>query len=171
MVAASALERLLTRSEVPCLRLVEAFAEGEQLLEVAARHRLGCREQATRVILPLGPKPGLAQDQNDGLALSQTAYNAQGYEKTAYDSYTLNSVAAKKNNGAIAVQFGGCDGKIANCLPIERGWSYRVRLYHPRAEILNGTWKYPSRGRRTGAVRGRYSERLAEVQLGSGTRW
>jgi hypothetical protein len=27
-------------SDLPCLRLVEAFADGEQLLEVVARHRL-----------------------------------------------------------------------------------------------------------------------------------
>ena len=27
---------------------------------------------------------------------------------------------------------GGCDGKIANCLPITPGWNYWVRLYRPR---------------------------------------
>lgn len=42
-----------------------------------------------------------------------------------------------------AVQFGGCDGKIANCLPIMKGWNYTVRLYRPREEILNGTWTFP----------------------------
>jgi bifunctional non-homologous end joining protein LigD len=34
------LERLLTRSTVPCLRLVEAFADGAKLLEAADRHHL-----------------------------------------------------------------------------------------------------------------------------------
>jgi len=24
-----------------------------------------------------------------------------------------------------------------------QGWNYMVRLYRPRAEILNGTWKFP----------------------------
>ena len=24
-----------------------------------------------------------------------------------------------------------------------KGWNYMVRLYRPRAEILNGTWKFP----------------------------
>jgi hypothetical protein len=24
-----------------------------------------------------------------------------------------------------------------------RGWNYMVRLYRPRAESLNGTWKFP----------------------------
>jgi hypothetical protein len=41
------------------------------------------------------------------------------------------------------VQFGGCDGKIPNCLPIMKDWNYMVRLYRPRAEILDGTWKFP----------------------------
>jgi hypothetical protein len=44
---------------------------------------------------------------------------------------------------SITVQFGGCDGKIPNCLPIMPGWNYTVRLYRPRPEILNGTWKFP----------------------------
>ncbi|MGA9003334.1 MAG: carboxylesterase, partial [Pseudolabrys sp.] len=41
------------------------------------------------------------------------------------------------------VQFGGCDGKIPNCLPTPPGWNYMVRLYRPRDEILNGKWKFP----------------------------
>ena len=46
-------------------------------------------------------------------------------------------------DGSTTIQFGGCDGKIPNCLPIMAGWNYTVRLYRPRAEILNGTWKFP----------------------------
>jgi hypothetical protein len=42
-----------------------------------------------------------------------------------------------------AWQFGGCDGKIPNCLPTTPGWNYMVRLFRPRAEVLNGTWKFP----------------------------
>src|SRR5262249_38958142 len=34
------LERLLRRAKVPCLRLVEAFDDGQALLEVAERHQL-----------------------------------------------------------------------------------------------------------------------------------
>jgi hypothetical protein len=40
-------------------------------------------------------------------------------------------------------QFGGCDGKVQNCLPTMPGWNYTVRLYRPRAEILSGSWKFP----------------------------
>ncbi|SDS41761.1 DUF1254 domain-containing protein [Bradyrhizobium canariense] len=76
---------------------------------------------------------------------SVSVYNADGYyEKNAYDAYTLNDLTAKKNSdGSIAIQFGGCDGKIPNCLPITKGWNYTVRLYRPRPEILNGSWKFP----------------------------
>lgn len=76
---------------------------------------------------------------------SISLYNAQGYfEKNPYDAYSLNNITAKKgDDGSVAVQFGGCDGKIPNCLPIMKGWNYTVRLYRPRAEILDGRWKFP----------------------------
>jgi len=76
---------------------------------------------------------------------SISVYNAQGYfEKNPYDAYTLNNITAKKSDdGSVAVQFGGCDGKTPNCLPIVPGWNYMVRLYRPRAEILNGKWTFP----------------------------
>jgi hypothetical protein len=72
-------------------------------------------------------------------------YNDKGYlERNPYNAYSLNSVTAKKGaDGSIAIQLGGCDGKIPNCLPTMSGWNYMVRLYRPRAEILEGTWKFP----------------------------
>ncbi|MGL3210225.1 DUF1254 domain-containing protein [Bradyrhizobium sp. BR 1433] len=76
---------------------------------------------------------------------SISVYNAKGYfEKNPYDAYTLNNITAKKSaDGSIAVQFCGCDGKLPNCLPTMKGSNYTVRLYRPRAEILNGKWKFP----------------------------
>ncbi|WLB58675.1 DUF1254 domain-containing protein [Bradyrhizobium japonicum] len=76
---------------------------------------------------------------------SISLYNAEGYfEKNPYNAYSLNNLTATKSaDGSTVVQFGGCDGKIPNCLPIVRGWNYTVRLYRPRPEILNGTWKFP----------------------------
>jgi hypothetical protein len=76
---------------------------------------------------------------------SISVYNADGYfEKNPYNAYTLNGLTAKKNaDGSFPIQFGACDGKILNCLPTMPGWNYMVRLYRPRAEILNGTWKFP----------------------------
>jgi hypothetical protein len=60
------------------------------------------------------------------------------------DRYVLNSITAQKGaDGSILVQFGGCDGKTPNCLPIMPGWNYMVRLYRPRPEILNGSWHFP----------------------------
>jgi hypothetical protein len=72
-------------------------------------------------------------------------YNARGYlERNRYDAYSVNNITAKTGaDGSVVVQLGGCDGKIANCLPTMKGWNYMVRLYRPRAEILNGTWTFP----------------------------
>jgi hypothetical protein len=76
---------------------------------------------------------------------SISVYNAQGYyEKNDLDAYTVNSITGKKGpDGSTTVQFGGCDGKIPNCIPIMKGWNYTVRLYRPRTEILEGRWKFP----------------------------
>jgi hypothetical protein len=76
---------------------------------------------------------------------SKAFYNAAGYcEKNPYDAYSINSITGKKNaDGLIAIQFGGCDGKISNCLPVMKGWNYTVRLYRPHPEILSGQWKFP----------------------------
>ena len=76
---------------------------------------------------------------------SISVYNAKGYfEPNPQNAHTLNSITAKKSvDGRVAVQFGGCDGKISNCLPITPGWNYLVRLYRPRDAILSGAWKFP----------------------------
>jgi hypothetical protein len=76
---------------------------------------------------------------------SVIVYDATGHiQKNALNAYSLNSVTAKKAaNGSVAIQFGGCDGKIPNCLPIMKDWNYMVRLYRPRPEALNGSWKFP----------------------------
>jgi hypothetical protein len=76
---------------------------------------------------------------------SISLYNAEGYfQKNEANAYSLNNLTSKKSaDGSITVQFGGCDGKVANCLPIMPGWNYTVRLYRPRPEILNGKWKFP----------------------------
>ena len=76
---------------------------------------------------------------------SISLYNADGYfQKNDLNAYSLNNITSKKSaDGSVPIQFGGCDGKIPNCLPIMNGWNYTVRLYRPRAEILNGKWKFP----------------------------
>jgi hypothetical protein len=76
---------------------------------------------------------------------SVSVYNEQGYyEKNALGSYTVNSLTGKKSaDGSTTIQFGGCDGQVPNCIPVMKGWNYTVRLYRPRAEILEGSWKFP----------------------------
>lgn len=75
---------------------------------------------------------------------SISVYNAHGYFDASQSSYTLNSLTAKrKPDGAVTVQFGGCDKVPVNCLSIVPGWNYMVRLYRPRAEIVQGQWAFP----------------------------
>jgi hypothetical protein len=76
---------------------------------------------------------------------SISVYNAEGYfQSNELNAYSINNITAKKSeDGSVTIQFGGCDGKTANCLPILKGWIYTVRLYRPRAEILNGAWTFP----------------------------
>lgn len=76
---------------------------------------------------------------------SISLYNADGYfQKNDQNAYSLNNITAKKEaDGSVNIQFGGCDGKIPNCLPVMQGWNYTVRLYRPQAAILDGSWKFP----------------------------
>ncbi|WP_129774748.1 DUF1254 domain-containing protein [Peristeroidobacter soli] len=102
---------------------------------------------------------GIAPPDNDGKTVytltvrevpvdgfwSVSVYNKDGFfEKNDLDVYSLNNLTAKPDaDGSVTIQFGGCDGKAPNCMPISPGWSYVVRMYRPRAEILNGTWTFP----------------------------
>jgi hypothetical protein len=76
---------------------------------------------------------------------SISVYDDKGYfAPNPQNAYSLNSITAKPGeDGSFAIQFGGCDGKIPNCLPTPPGWNYLVRLYRPRPEILNGAWTFP----------------------------
>ncbi len=76
---------------------------------------------------------------------SITVYNKEGFMvPNAQNAYSLNNITAKKDAaGAYTVQFGGCEEGVSNCLPIMPGWNYLVRLYRPRAQILDGSWKFP----------------------------
>jgi hypothetical protein len=73
---------------------------------------------------------------------SISVYNADGFfEPNERDAYSINNLTATPNDdGSVTVRFGG-DGP--NSLPITDGWNYTVRLYLPRAEILDGSWTFP----------------------------
>jgi hypothetical protein len=101
----------------------------------------------------------LAPSKNDGTTIyklnvkdvpvdafwSITVYNAEGYcVPNELNAYSINNITAKKGeDGSVAIQFGGCDGKVPNCLPTPPNWNYTVRLYRPRDEILDGAWSFP----------------------------
>jgi hypothetical protein len=58
-------------------------------------------------------------------------------------AYSLNSVSARRNgDGTVTVRFGG-DPDQPNYLAIMKGWNYTVRLYRPRKEALDGSWRFP----------------------------
>ena len=71
-------------------------------------------------------------------------YNKDGFfEKNARNAYTVNNVTARPNaDGSVTIQFGG-DESVPNGIPIMPGWNYVVRMYRPRQEIRDGTWKFP----------------------------
>jgi hypothetical protein len=77
---------------------------------------------------------------------SVSLHNAKGFfEKNSEGAYSVNSITGKREkDGTVAIQFGGCDGKVVNCLPITPGWNYTVRLYRPGAQIQNGSWSFPA---------------------------
>ena len=75
---------------------------------------------------------------------SVTAYNAKGFYEDPISAVSVNNVTAKPNrDGTTTIRFGG-DPKAGNVINIMPGWNYIVRLYRPRGEILDGSWKFPA---------------------------
>lgn len=76
---------------------------------------------------------------------SITVYNSDGFmDKNDRGAYSFNNLTARANkDGAITIHFGGCEDDRINCLPVSKGWNYAARMYQPRAEILDGSWKFP----------------------------
>ncbi len=76
---------------------------------------------------------------------SISVYNADGYyTPNQLNAYTINNLTATPaTDGSVTVQFGGCDGKVPNCLPTPEGWNWMVRLYRPEAAVLDGSWSFP----------------------------
>lgn len=76
--------------------------------------------------------------------VSVTVYNSKGFlEKNSLDAYSINNVIAQKDrDGKVTIHFGG-DPSNSNYLPITPGWNYIVRMYQPKKELLDGSWKFP----------------------------
>ncbi|MCF6385998.1 DUF1254 domain-containing protein [Mycobacterium sp. MBM] len=75
---------------------------------------------------------------------SITVYDKNGYfTPNPRNAYSVNNITAvREPDGSAIVRFGGEQGP--NLLPITDGWNYVVRMYRPRAEILDGTWAFPA---------------------------
>ena len=76
---------------------------------------------------------------------SVTVYNADGYlEPNDLGVNSYNNVSAEPNDdGSYTLHFGGCEDGRINCIPITPDWNHSIRLYEPRAEILDGSWTFP----------------------------
>jgi hypothetical protein len=76
---------------------------------------------------------------------SFTVYDAKGYMfENEQKAYSVNNVTAKRAaDGSVKIRFGGDPKGADNYLAIQPGWNYVLRLYRPRQEILEGTWKAP----------------------------
>jgi len=72
-------------------------------------------------------------------------YNERGFfEPNSLGAYSINNVTGEENaDGTITINLGACDDGRVNCLRITEGWNYIVRLYRPRAEILEGQFVFP----------------------------
>ena len=77
---------------------------------------------------------------------SISVYNADGFfEPNHLNAYSVNNITAVRNDdGSVSVNFGGCGVDRPNCIPIVDGWNYTVRMYRPRAEVLDGSWSFPT---------------------------
>lgn len=76
---------------------------------------------------------------------SVTVYNADGYlEANDLGRNSYNNITAEPNDdGSITIHFDGCDDDRINCIPITAGWNYAIRMYEPRAELIEGSWTFP----------------------------
>jgi hypothetical protein len=95
--------------------------------------------------LPVGAYRITAKDVPVDAFWSVTVYGADGFlHKNDLDAYSVNNISGVKNpDGSVTINLGG-DGSLPNSLPITEGWTYTVRMYRPRAEILDGTWTFPA---------------------------
>ena len=76
---------------------------------------------------------------------SMSIYNRDGFfEENPYNSYSINSVTAERNDdGSTTLNLAPEPNGLKNHLYVMDGWNYAFRLYRPRPEVLDGSWKLP----------------------------
>lgn len=78
---------------------------------------------------------------------SVSVYNAAGFfEPNPHNLYSVNIITGVKNtDGSVTVRFTEDPDAAAapNCVVTPPGWNCLIRLYRPRAEILDGAWTPP----------------------------
>jgi hypothetical protein len=77
---------------------------------------------------------------------SLAIYNRDGYfESNPYDSFGVNSVTGRTNiDGSITVDLAPLDDDFTNHVHVMDDWNYVLRLYRPRASVLDGSWTPPT---------------------------
>lgn len=77
---------------------------------------------------------------------SVTIYNKDGYlEPNPYNSFSVNSVTAEMDpQGTTTINLSPEGADLTNHLYVMNGWNYALRLYKPRAEVIDKTWTPPT---------------------------
>lgn len=78
---------------------------------------------------------------------SVSVYDANGYfVPNGSGRYTVNSVTGHRDSdGSTTVRFvpEDTDLDVPNTIPVPEGWNLLVRVYRPRPEVLDGSWRLP----------------------------
>lgn len=76
---------------------------------------------------------------------SLSVYDGSGFfAPNPEGRYSVNSVTAERDaDGAVTINLGG-DPSLPNAIPLPEGWNATVRLYRPRPEVVDGTWRFPA---------------------------
>ena len=130
-----------TRDEVDPVRHLIGTAAGWGGLPTSEAHYVGVDPR-----LPVGQYELTVGDVPVDGFWSISVYNAAGFfEPNDRGAYTVNNITGARNDdGSVTVRFGDYPEGTPNALPITEGWNYLVRMYLPHAEVLDGTWTFPT---------------------------